>query len=104
MSEKLKSKIPYFLPLNKEFYLKVKNGTQRSEIRPNNHRGWNVTNIYPGRELNFSCGYGKHDRTLKTIRNTMVTHDLTQEPVSAEHIVTVECIYGKRDSWLIAYV
>ena len=95
---------PYFLPLNKEFYLKLKNGTQKSEIRPNNHRGWNVKNIYPGRVLNCSCGYGKQDRTLKEIRNTIVTHDLRQENVSLEHIEAVEGIYGKRDRWLVARV
>jgi len=95
---------PYFLPLMKEYYLKLKDGTQRSEIRPNNHRGWNTKNIFPGRVLNCSSGYGKHDRTLKTIVNTMVTHDLRQEDVAIDHIEAVEAIYGKRDSWLIARV
>lgn len=95
---------PYFLPLKKEYYLKLKNGTQSCEIRPNNHYGWNSKNIYPGRILNCSCGYGKQDRIRKEIRNTMITFDLMQEPVSPAHIAAVESIYGKRNDWLIAYV
>lgn len=95
---------PYFLPLNGEFYLKVESGLQRSEIRPNNHRGWNVKNIFPGRVLNFSYGYGKQRRMLREVTNTIVTNDLHQEDVAQKHIEAVEAIYGKRESWLVARV
>ena len=63
-----------------------------------------MKNIFPGRVLNCSLGYGKKNRTLKTIVNTMVTHDLRQEDVSLDHIEAVEAIYGKRGSWLVARV
>lgn len=95
---------PYFCPLKREYYNKIKAGVQRSEIRPNNHRGWNVKNIYPGRQILFSLGYRKDDRTLREIINTIVTHDLRQEDVSIAHIEAVEAIYGKRESWLVASV
>jgi hypothetical protein len=93
---------PYFLPIKKEYYNKIESGVQRSEIRPNNHRGWNVKNIYPGRSINISCGYGKQKRMLRTVWNTIVTHDLRLEDISEEHIKAVESIYGARDSWLVA--
>ena len=95
---------PYFLPLKKEYYLKIQNGEQRTEIRPNNHRGWNLKNIYPGRVINFSLGYGKANRMLLQVKNTIVTHDLHQENISPGHIKAVEAIYGPRDSWLVARV
>jgi len=95
---------PYFCPLKREYYNRLKSGRQRSEIRPNGHRGWNVKNIYPGRRILFSLGYGKSDRTLREICNTIVTNDLRQEDVSPEHIAAVESIYGERGSWLVARV
>jgi len=95
---------PYFLPLKKEYYLKLKNGIQTSEIRPAEHRGWNLKNIYPGRVLNCSCGYGKQDRTLKMINRVTVTTDLAMEGVSAEHIQAVEGIYGRNNIWMVAHV
>ena len=66
------TKKPYFLPLNKEFYLKVKSGEQDCEIRPANHRGWNSKNIYPGRWLKFSAPVHWTSRTPPTTpgRNT----------------------------------
>ena len=90
--------------MNKEYYWKIKNGEQRTEIRPNNHHGWNSKNIFPGRTINFSMGYGKAERMLREISNTIVTHDLRQEDISEDHIAAVENIYGKRDSWLVARV
>jgi len=95
---------PYFCPLKKKYYNKLKSGQQRSEIRPNGHRGWNVKNIYPGRQILFSLGYGKTDRILREVWNTIVTHDLRQEDVVPDHINAVEKIYGKRGSWLVARV
>lgn len=95
---------PYFCPLNKEYYLKFKGGLQDCEIRPNNHRGWNVNNIYPGREIALSNGYQKAGRLTKPIMRTLITHDLTLENIPQWHIDAVENIYGKRESWLIAYV
>lgn len=95
---------PYFCPLKIESYNKIKYGHQRSEIRPNGHHGWNVKNIYPGRKILFSLGYGKSDRTLREVRNTLITHDLSQEDVSANHVAAVESIYGKREAWLVARV
>ena len=95
---------PYFCPLKREYFNKIKTHIQRSEIRPNGHHGWNVKNIYPGRQILFSLGYRKTDRFLREIRNTIVTHDLRQEDVSVNHIEAVEAIYGKRDSWLVARV
>lgn len=95
---------PYFLPLFKEYFLKIKSGEQDCEIRPNNHRGWNIKNIYPGRLVTISNGYGKHDRITREIRSTMVTRDLTMESIPQWHIDAVEAIYGQRDSWLIAWV
>ena len=96
---------PYFLPLNKEFYLKVKSGEQDCEIRPANHRGWNSKNIYPGRWLKFSSGYGDHDRHCREI------YVVVEGPASFAlarvpqwHIDAVEQIYGKRDRWLVAFV
>jgi len=94
----------YFLPLKKEFFLKFKNGEQDCEIRPNNHRGWNIKNIYPGRMITLSNGYGKHDRITREICSTMVTHDLFFDDIPQWHIDAVEQIYGQQDSWLIAYV
>ena len=94
---------PLFVPLMKKYYLKVKSGEQDCEIRPSNHRGWNVTNVYPFRQITLSCGYGKQDRTTRTIRATCSTHDLQQERIPQWHIDAVEEIYGKRERWLIAY-
>tara|TARA_R110002050_G_scaffold57423_3_gene128932 strand:+ start:80013 stop:80306 length:294 start_codon:yes stop_codon:yes gene_type:complete len=95
---------PYFLPLMKIYYLKFKSGEQDCEIRPANHHGWNIKNIFPGRSLLLSSGYGKQDRLVKEIRSTMITHDLNQEKIPIWHIDAVESIYGKRDKWLVAYV
>lgn len=94
---------PYWCPLNKEYYLKFKAGTQDCEIRPNNHHGWNVKNVYPGRLITLSNGYQKAGRLTKTIMRTLLTHDLSQD-IPQWHIDAVEKIYGKRDSWLIAFI
>lgn len=95
---------PLFVPLYKAYFLKFQSGGQTCEIRPNGYRGWNIDNVYPGRLITLSNGYGKKDRITKKIRSTMVTHDLRQEPVGEWHIQAVEDIYGKRSSWLIAYI
>ena len=96
---------PYFLPLKKEYYLKFKNGTQNCEIRPLNHYGWNAKNIYAGRQLLLSCGYGTHDRHCKDIKTIIEgTAGFAFMGVPQWHIDAVEKIYGKRDRWLVAYV
>lgn len=93
-----------FVPIMKVYFLKFKAGEQDCEIRPTNHRGWNTKNVYPGRLMTLSNGYGKHDRLTKQIRSILVTPDLKMEAIPQWHIDAVEEIYGKRDSWLIAYV
>ena len=93
-----------FVPLYKKYYLKIKNGEQDCEIRPLGHRGWNKKNIYPGRPIVFSNGYGNYDRTEKTILRVVVTDDLKKESIAQWHIDAVNEIYGKRDQWLIAYI
>lgn len=84
---------PYFLPLNKEFYLKVKSGEQNCEIRPANHRGWNSKNIYPGRWLKFSSGYGDHDRHCREIC-------ATREGSASFAFAGVRMPYLYRQHWL----
>lgn len=96
---------PYFVPLKKEYYIKFEDGSQNCEIRPSKHRGWNDKNIYPGRDLLLSCGYGKHRRLKKRIVKTVTAiGDLNPVFIPQWHIDAVEAIYGKRESWLIAYV
>jgi len=96
---------PYFLPLKKEYYLKFKEGTQNCEIRPAGHHGWNEKNIYAGRQLKLSCGYGNNDRHCRYIRTVIVgSSDFAFMGVPQWHIDAVESIYGKRDRWLVAYV
>lgn len=96
---------PYFVPVNKEYFIKIKSGEQNCEIRPANHRGWNSKNIYPGRWLRFSCGYGNHDRCCREI---IFTHEGPESMVFIHvpqwHIDAVERIYGKRDRWLVAFI
>ena len=95
---------PYFLPLMKEYYLKIKNGEQDCEIRPFNHRGWNGNNIYPGRELNVSNGYQKHGRIIKRINKVIISiGGLNDANIPQWHIDAVEKIYGSRLEWMIAY-
>ena len=93
----------YFLPLMKEYYYKIRAGEQSCEIRPNEHRGWHMGNVYPGRWLMISNGYQKPGRLYREIISTMSTHDLKQQNIPQWHIDAVEEIYGKRDRWLIAY-
>ncbi len=95
---------PYFCPLNKEYYLKFKAGEQNCEIRPANHRGWNKNNIYPGREIALSNGYQEPGRLVKKITRTVTSGNLELVPIPKWHIDAVEAIYGKRESWLIAFV
>lgn len=95
---------PYFVPLNKEYFFKIKNGEQDCEIRPTDHRGWRIKNIYPGRNLQFSNGYGNYDRIIKKAVRVLTTNSLKQSGIPQWHIDAVEGIYGKRDNWLIAYV
>jgi len=95
---------PLFIPLYKEYFLKFKAGEQNCEIRPYDHRGWNVKNVFPSRLMTLSSGYGNHDRITMEIRNTMVTPDLQMEKIPQWHIDAVESIYGKQPKWLIAYV
>lgn len=95
---------PLFVPLMKEYFYKIKKGEQDCEIRPNLHRGWNEKNVFPGRPVTFSNGYGKHDRVTKVINTTLITNNLQAANIPKWHIDAVENIYGKRDSWLIAYI
>lgn len=95
---------PFFLPLKKEYYLKFKSGEQDCEIRPCNHHSWNPKNIYAGRVVTLSLGYGKQDRTEKMIRNTIITDDLYKHNIPKWHIDAVHEIYGERPFWLVAYV
>lgn len=96
---------PYFVPLKKKFYLKVKSGEQDCEIRPANHRGWNSKNIYPGRWLKFSSGYGNNDRHCREIHVVVEgSARFAFMGVPQWHIDAVEQIYGKRDRWLVAFV
>lgn len=96
---------PYFLPLKKEYYEKFKAGEQDCEIRPANHRGWSSKNIYPGRVLRLSRGYGDYDRHCREIQATVEgSAILAFSGVPQWHIDAVESIYGKRDRWLVAYV
>jgi hypothetical protein len=95
---------PLFVPLMKEYFLKIKAAEQDCEIRPNPNRGWNVKNVYPGRLITFSNGYGKHDRVTKKVCRIKVTTDLNSINIPKWHIDVVEQIYGKRDSWLIAFI
>lgn len=94
---------PLFLPLKKKYFLKFKDGSQDCEIRPNNYRWWSLKNVYAGRFMTLSNGYGKHDRLTVEIRSTMVSPDLSMEDLPQWHIDAVEKIYGKQKSWLIAY-
>ena len=93
-----------FIPLYKKYFLKFKAGEQDCEIRPLNHRGWTSENVYPGRIMTLSNGYGKHGRLEKEIVKIIKTRNLQCAEVPEWHIKAVEGIYGKRDTWLIAYV
>lgn len=95
---------PYFCPLKKEFYLKFENGEQDCEIRPNNHRGWNRKNIYPGRELTVSNGYGKKNRLTFKIVGVVATNGSWPDCVPEWHRSACEAIYGEQESWLIAFI
>lgn len=96
---------PFFLPLNGEYYLKFKDGSQDCEIRPDGHRAWNEKNIYPGRPIRLSYGYGKKDRMLRTIAAVVAgPPEQAFAGVPQWHIDAVEQIYGKRDRWLVAYI
>ena len=97
---------PYFCPLFKEYYLKFESGEQDCEIKPNNHRGWNTKNIYPGREITLSNGYGKYNRMTKKITKTLVISDLLfADPyINDDHIDAVKTIYPWASEWLVAYV
>jgi hypothetical protein len=93
-----------FIPLYKKYFLKFKNGEQDCEIRPLGHKGWHTDNVYPGRLMTLSNGYGKHDRLEKIIKKTTATRNLETAQIPKWHIEVVEAIYGKRAWWLIAYV
>ena len=93
-----------FIPLYKEYFLKFKSGEQDCEIRPFGHRGWHTDNVYPGRMMTLSNGYGTYNRIEKMIIKTAITTNLKNAGVSDWHIEAVEVIYGKGAWWLIAYV
>ncbi len=95
---------PFFCPLFREYYNKIKNGVQDCEIRPLDHRGWNLKNIYSGRKIHFSLGYGKQDRTLKIVHAVTVTNDLPGLGIPKWHIDAVNAIYPHADAWLVAHV
>ncbi len=99
---------PYFCPVNKEHYFKLESGEQGCEIRPNNHRGWNENNIYQGRYLKLSNGYGNYNRVTKIITRTFVIPnewcEMTDIGVAPWHIHAVKKIYPNATEWLVAYV
>lgn len=95
---------PYFVPLMKEWFFKFKNGEQDCEIRPDNHRGWSKKNIYPGRALLLSNGYGNYDRMMKKVTKVREKADLRTLGIPQWHIDAVEGIYGKQLCWMVAYV
>ena len=95
---------PYFVPVMKEYFFKIKNDEQDCEIRPTNHRGWNAKNIYPGRSLLFSNGYGNYDRTIKKVIRVRKTADLRTLGIPQWHIDAVVGIYGQQLCWMVAYV
>lgn len=90
-----------FIPLFKESYLLIESGKQSCEIRPNNRRGWNCDNVYPGREIIFSNGYGRF--IDKTVRQTITIQDLSSINILKWQIDAVISIYGEQDSWLVAF-
>ena len=93
-----------FVPLFKKYFLKIKNGEQNCEIRPANHRSWNSKNVYAGRVLLLSNGYGKKNRIRKEIIVTVEgCAKFAFSGIPQRHIDAVEAIYGKRDRWLVAY-
>jgi len=96
---------PYFCPLMKVYFLKIQSGEQSCEIRPV-RRGWNQNNIYPGREITFSNGYGKNGRVTKRIRKTEKTKCLSSIGIEQWHIDAVLKIYGSSSDteWLVAHI
>ena len=95
---------PLFVPLIKKYFLKFKSGEQNCEIRPIGRRGWSAKFVYPGRLMTLSNGYGKYDRITRMISQTVVTEDLKKSGIPQWHIDAVEGIYGKQESWLVAYI
>lgn len=93
---------PYFCPLMKTYWLKIKNGEQDLEIRPNGHRGWNTKIIYPGRKITFSNGYQVPGRITRVISQTDIVSDLKKAGIAQWHIDAVNSIYGPRNQWLVA--
>ena len=94
---------PYFLVIELQYFRLIESGVQTCEIRPNNHRGWNTKNIYEGREVTISGGYGKQHRMLKRIAHGDIISDLSAFGVPAWHTVAVEQIYGAGREWLVAW-
>lgn len=95
---------PKWTVVKLEYYRKIESGEQDCEIRPNNHRGWNAQEVYPGRDLMLSGGYGKKHRLVRNITKAAITPDLTLLNVPEWHIDAVQAIYGDVDEWLVAYV
>ena len=96
---------PYFLPLKNEYYEKICNLEQDCEIRPANHRGWRQKNIYPGRFILLSSGYGKKKRIIMSVFGTFEgPSEYAFIGIPQWHIDAVEQIYGKRNRWLVAYL
>ena len=95
---------PYFCPLNKDYFFNILDGSQDCEIRPSNHRGWNTNNIYNGRLITFSNGYGNYNRVTMLVSNVYDVQDMAGFGIPQWHIDAVEYIYGKHQSWLVAFV
>lgn len=96
---------PYFCPLKREYYINISRNLQNCEIRPAGHRGWNRKNIYIGRRITFSLGYGRQNRTTKTITAVSEGADIVAfAGVPRWHIDAVEKIYGPQKRWLVAFV
>ena len=104
-----KTNKPYFCPVMKVYFYKIESGEQDCEIRPLNHRGWNLKNIFKGRDILFSNGYGKHNRVLKKVHTVLLCSELSEEfpvvPLIPQwHIDAVKKIYPWAEKWLVAYV
>lgn len=93
-----------FVPLKAEYYLKFENGLQDCEIRPDQYRGWSRKNVYPGRPITLSYGYGKQRRISKIITCVAILEDLSTLNIPEWHIEAVYSIYGDRKRWLVAFL
>lgn len=95
---------PLFIPVMKKYYFMLESGEQDCEIRPCGHRGWRTENVFPGRLMTLSNGYGKYNRVTKEITRAKLSTDLKVDGIPQWHIDAVTEIYGHQPVWLVAYV